>query len=114
MWLVGLCPNVDSSHNGMRFNAHLHPRRNQMAKKQKKTRKDSSSVTRRDVLKLGAAAGAVTALGPTIFTSRKAYAAQGVAEPIICETEPVDSPPHTPFVDNLPIPFPAIPVLLNP
>ena len=85
-----------------------------MSKKQKKTRKDKSSVTRRDVLKMGAAAGAVTALGPTIFTSRKAYAAQGVAEPIICATEPVDSPPHTPFVDNLPIPLPAIPVLLNP
>jgi FtsP/CotA-like multicopper oxidase with cupredoxin domain len=85
-----------------------------MPKKQKKTKKEGSAVTRRDVLKMGAAAGAVTALGPTIFTSRKAYAATGVAEPIICATEPVDSPPHTPFVDNLPIPSPAIPTILFP
>jgi hypothetical protein len=87
-----------------------------MSKKQKKTRKDSSSVTRRDVLKMGAAAGAVTALGPTIFTSRKSYAAAAnhVTEPIICAVEPENSPPHTPFVDHLPIPFPAIPVFLNP
>jgi hypothetical protein len=32
-----------------------------MPKKQKKTKKEGSAVTRRDVLKMGAAAGAVTA-----------------------------------------------------
>jgi FtsP/CotA-like multicopper oxidase with cupredoxin domain len=85
-----------------------------MSKKRKKTRKESSSITRRDILKMGAAAGATTVLGPTILTSRKAFAQTGVAEPIICAEEPVNSPPHTPFVDNLPIPFPAIPTMLSP
>ncbi len=86
-----------------------------MSKKQKKTRKDNSSVTRRDILKMGGAAGAAAALGPTIFTSRKAYAFTGVAEPADnCLVEPADSPPHTPFVDNLPIPSPSIPRILSP
>jgi FtsP/CotA-like multicopper oxidase with cupredoxin domain len=85
-----------------------------MSKKRKKTRKESSSITRRDILKMGAAAGATTVLGPTMLTSRKAYAQTGVAEPIICSAEPENSPPHTPFVDNLPIPFPAIPTMLSP
>ena len=62
----------------------------------------------------GGAAGAAAILGPTIITSRKAYAFTGVAEPIICAEEPENSPPHTPFVDHLPIPFPAIPVILSP
>jgi FtsP/CotA-like multicopper oxidase with cupredoxin domain len=88
-----------------------------MSKKRKKTRKDNLGVTRRDMLKMGAAAGAVTALGPTILTSRKAFAFQGVtppAEPVLCGTVAPPSPPTTPFVDSLPIPFPAIPTILNP
>ncbi len=85
-----------------------------MSKKRKKTRKDSLSITRRDMLKMGAVAGTATALGPTVLTSWKSYAATGIAEPVICADEPDNSPPHTPFVDNLPIPFPAVPVILFP
>jgi FtsP/CotA-like multicopper oxidase with cupredoxin domain len=85
-----------------------------MPKKRKKTKKDNQSITRRDMLKIGGAAGAAAVLGPTIFTSRKAAAAAGVAEPIICAEEPETSPPHTPFRDNLPIPLPALPVRLSP
>ena len=85
-----------------------------MARKRKKTSKGSSGVSRRDVLKMGAAAGAMTALGPTVLTSWKSYASAGIAEPVICEEEPENSPPHTPFVDNPPIPAPAIPTILFP
>jgi FtsP/CotA-like multicopper oxidase with cupredoxin domain len=76
-----------------------------------------SQMTRREVLKMGAAAGAVTILSPTILTSRKSTVfAQGtVAEPVLCAPTPVpQSPPHTPFVDDLPIPFPAVPQILSP
>jgi FtsP/CotA-like multicopper oxidase with cupredoxin domain len=85
-----------------------------MSKKRKKTGKESSGVTRRDMLKIGGAAGAATILGPTMLTSWKSYAQTSIPEPIICDVEPENSPPHTPFRDNLPIPSPAIPVLLNP
>src|SRR5687767_11310691 len=85
-----------------------------MSKKRKKTGKEGSGVSRRDMLKIGGAAGAATVLGPTMLTSWKSYAQTGVPEPIICDVEPENSPPHTPFRDNLPIPSPAIPVLLNP
>ncbi|HEY8461187.1 MAG TPA: twin-arginine translocation signal domain-containing protein, partial [Blastocatellia bacterium] len=63
-----------------------------MARKRKKTSKGSSGVSRRDVLKMGAAAGAMTALGPTVLTSWKSYASAGIAEPVICEEEPENSP----------------------
>lgn len=79
--------------------------------------KETTEISRRDMLKLGAAAGAATVLGPTILTSRKSTVfAQGtVAEPVLCAPTPVpQSPPHTPFVDDLPIPTPAIPTILNP
>ena len=85
-----------------------------MSKKRKKTGKESSGVSRRDMLKIGGAAGAATVLGPTMLTSWKSYAQTGIPEPIICDVEPENSPPHTPFLDTLPIPSPAIPVLLNP
>src|SRR5262245_8251192 len=90
-----------------------------MAKKRKKTRKESSGVSRRDMLKMGGAAGAATFLGPTMLTSWKAYASQPTpvsppAEPVLCGTTPPASPPTRPFVDSLPIPFPAVPTLLNP
>ena len=66
---------------------------------------------------MGAAAGAATVLGPTILTSRKStvYAQGTVIEPVLCAPTPVpQSPPHTPFVDNLPVPSPAIPQFLSP
>jgi FtsP/CotA-like multicopper oxidase with cupredoxin domain len=74
-------------------------------------------VSRRSVLKMGAVAGAATVLGPTVLTSKKStvLAATTVAEPVLCAPTPVpQSPPHTPFVDDLPVPFPAIPQFLSP
>lgn len=88
-----------------------------MARKRKKTRNESSGVTRRDMLKMGAAAGAAGALGPTMLTSWKAYASTALAppaEPVLCGTTAPASPPTTPFLDTLPIPFPAIPTILFP
>ena len=87
-----------------------------MPKKPKKE-KISSEITRRDMLKLGAAAGAATILGPTILTSKKStvYAQGTVAEPVLCAPTPVpQSPAHTPFVDDLPIPSVAVPQILSP
>jgi FtsP/CotA-like multicopper oxidase with cupredoxin domain len=78
-------------------------------------KKSEGAISRRDVLKIGAAAGAVTVLAPTMLTSRKAFAEGGsVVEPIICSTEPDNSPPTTPFRDTFTAPFPAIPQNLNP
>lgn len=87
-------------------------------RKQKKEMKSKAShLSRRTVLKLGAAAGAGTLLAPTILTSRKStvHAWTEVTEPVLCAPTPVpQSPPHTPFVDNLPVPSPAFPQFLNP
>lgn len=89
-----------------------------MSKSKKDSKeKTSSKLTRRSMLKMGAAAGAVTILSPTILTSRKStvYAQGTVAEPVLCAPTPVpQSPPHTPFVDDLPIPSPAVPQFLSP
>src|SRR5262245_58763229 len=89
-----------------------------MSKKRKKTKKESSGVSRRDMLKMGGAAGAATILGPTMLTSWKAYASNAVitppAEPVLCGATPPASPATTPVVDSLPIPFPAVPTLLFP
>jgi FtsP/CotA-like multicopper oxidase with cupredoxin domain len=87
--------------------------------KKKGRKKKESDLNRRDVLKLGAVAGAATVLGPTVLTSKKSsvFAFDGdtpPAEPIICAEEPDLSPPHRPFLDTLPIPLPGIPVNLNP
>lgn len=79
--------------------------------------RSESTITRRDVIKIGAAAGAVTVLGPTILTTRKALAFDGPTppvEPVICSSEPADSPPTTPFRDTFTAPFPAIPQNLYP
>src|ERR1051325_11065688 len=89
-----------------------------MSKTQKDNKeKPSSKLTRRSMLKMGAAAGAVTILSPTILTSRKStvYAQGTVAEPVLCAPTPVPQrPPHTLFVDDLPVPAPAIPQFLSP
>jgi FtsP/CotA-like multicopper oxidase with cupredoxin domain len=85
--------------------------------KKKKEGESNKGIPRRTVLKMGAAAGAATVLGPMILTSKKStvYAAGTVTEPTLCAPTPVpQSPPHTPFVDNLPIPSPAIPKFLSP
>lgn len=91
-----------------------------MPKKKAKNRqgvgkKTDGTISRRNVLKIGAAAGAATVLAPNIITTRKALAfADPVPPPLVQCTAAVRSPVHTPFVDDLPVPFPAIDHPLNP
>ena len=79
-------------------------------------KKTQGTVSRRDVLKIGATAGAVTVLAPTMLTSKEALGFQGIEEPVVCApTVPATpSPSHTPFVDNFEAPFPAIDHPLSP
>ncbi|MFY9573584.1 MAG: twin-arginine translocation signal domain-containing protein, partial [Blastocatellia bacterium] len=82
-----------------------------------KAKNPEYELSRRTMLKLGAVAGAGTLLAPTILTSKKStvYAQGTVEEPVLCAPTPVpQSPPHTPFVDNLPVPNAAIPQFLSP
>lgn len=93
-----------------------------MSEPRDKNRKSRESkrefeLSRRTMLKLAGAAGAGTILSPMILTSRKSTVlADGtVVEPFLCPATPVpQSPPHTPFVDDLPIPLPAFPQFLSP
>jgi len=90
---------------------------NKKAKPRKKIKESTGTLSRRDVLKIGAATGAVTILAPNIITSNKALAFTGEtppAEPSICATAPTSSPATTPFLDTFTAPFPAIPQELNP
>lgn len=72
---------------------------------------------RRTLVKSGVIAGAAA-----VITSKKtAVFAQGYPEPppppeppLSCDPRPANSPPTTPFVDNLPIPLPALPTILHP
>ena len=91
-----------------------------MPKKRKKTKNDSSDVTRRDILKGAGAAGAAAVLGPMMLTSRKAFATQGegtieypqpppgggggAGEPVLCALPAPPSPPTRPFVDVFGVP----------
>ncbi|HEU0184492.1 MAG TPA: multicopper oxidase domain-containing protein, partial [Blastocatellia bacterium] len=96
-----------------------------MQKKLKKTKKDNSSITRRDMLKGAGAAGAAAVMGPIMLTSRKAFAFQDpiptsgdggtgpVAEPVSCDFG-VESPKTRPFIDNLPVPATATRTTLLP
>jgi FtsP/CotA-like multicopper oxidase with cupredoxin domain len=81
-------------------------------------KRSDKTVSRRTVLKIGAAAGAVTVLAPNIITPGKALASllQGgpVPPPLVQCLSGAASRSHTPFVDELPIPFPAIDHPLNP
>ena len=86
-------------------------------KRNEEKKSKGSKLTRRTLLKLGAAAGAGTILAPTILTSRKStvYAWDAVIEPTLCAAAPIpQSPAHTPFVDDLPVPSVAAPQFLNP
>jgi FtsP/CotA-like multicopper oxidase with cupredoxin domain len=65
-----------------------------------------STISRRSVLKIGAAAGAAGVLAPSLLNPSEALGFQTVAEPVICVT-PAASPPHHPFVDEFRAPFPA-------
>jgi FtsP/CotA-like multicopper oxidase with cupredoxin domain len=92
-----------------------------MPKKRKKTKNDSSDVTRRDILKGAGAAGAAAVLGPLMLTSRKSFAqsvteptieypppppggGSGAGEPVLCSLPAPASPATRPFVDDLRVP----------
>ena len=69
---------------------------------------------RRTVLKTGALIGAAA-----VLTSKKSLVlAQGapppLAQPVLCGTTAPVSPPTRPFLDNLPVPLPALPQILSP
>src|SRR5215203_819986 len=76
--------------------------------------KTEGTISRRNVLKIGAAAGAVTVLAPNISLISEAQAQESIPIPLAqCNANP-DLIPHTPFKDELPIPFPAIDHPLSP
>jgi len=82
--------------------------------RQRVGKKTEGTISRRTVLKIGAAAGAATVVAPTMLSSSKALGfQQTIAEPVICVTPPT-SPPHRPFVDDFTAPFPAVDHPLNP
>ena len=89
-----------------------------MPKKKAKNRpeieeKTEGTVSRRTVLKIGAAAGAAGVLAPSMLTSKEALGFQTITEPVTCANgQP--SPPHHPFVDEFTAPFPADDHPLNP
>ena len=91
-----------------------------MPKKKAKNRpeiesKTENTISRRSVLKIGAAAGAAGVLAPSMLTSKEALGFQEIAEPVRCDPpNPAQSPPHHPFVDNFAAPFPADDHPLNP
>src|SRR5262249_5258682 len=73
------------------------------------------TVSRRTVLKIGAAAGAAGVLAPSMLTSKEALGFQTIAEPVRCDPPaPAASPAHHPFVDDFTVPFPADDHPLNP
>ena len=89
-----------------------------MPKKKAKDRegvveKTEGTISRRSVLKIGAAAGAAGVLAPSMLTSKEALGFQEITEPIRCVTPPT-SPPHHPFVDDFTAPFPCDDHPLNP
>jgi FtsP/CotA-like multicopper oxidase with cupredoxin domain len=90
-----------------------------MPKKKAKNRpevekKTEGTISRRNVLKIGAAAGAVGVLAPSMLTSKEALGFQEtIAEPVTCANgQP--SPAHHPFVDDFSAPFPAVDHPLSP
>src|SRR5690349_12727109 len=94
-----------------------------MPKKKAKDRqrvgeKTEGTISRRSVLKIGAAAGATTVLAPSLLNPGKALAFQDpIPEPATrcVNTVPATpSPAHHPFVQNFAAPFPAIPTDLDP
>ena len=80
--------------------------------------KTEGTISRRNVLKIGATAGAATVLAPTMLTSQKALGFQTVIEepdPQCLPTVPATpSPTHTPFLDVFEAPFPAVDHPLSP
>ncbi len=81
-----------------------------MPKKKAKDRQNTEgTVSRRSVLKIGAAAGAVSVVAPSVLSSSTALGFQSgtVAEPVSCVQPSGPSPAHTPFAQEFAAPFPA-------
>jgi len=73
------------------------------------------TISRRSVLKIGAAAGAATVLAPNMLKSGKVFAAfDPVAPPLAQCVSTAASPPHTPFVDDFDAPPMAVDHPLSP
>ncbi len=90
-----------------------------MPKKKAKNRPEienetKGTISRRSVLKIGAAAGAAGVLAPSMLTSKEALGFQEtIAEPVTCANG-LPSPAHHPFVDEFTAPFPCDDHPLNP
>ena len=79
--------------------------------------KTEGTISRRTVLKIGAAAGAASVLAPAVLTS-EALGQQTVTEPVRCDIDrdpvtgqlidPGPGPSHVPFLDEFAAPFPAV------
>jgi len=69
--------------------------------------KTEGTISRRTVLKIGAAAGAAGVLAPSVLDPKEALGFQAVTEPVICAQPSGASPPHHPFVDEFTAPIPA-------
>src|SRR4051812_20637680 len=70
-------------------------------------KKTEGTISRRSVLKIGAAAWAAGVLAPNTLTSKEVLGFQeAITESVTCVTPPT-SPPHHPFVDEFTAPFPA-------
>ena len=69
--------------------------------------KTEGTISRRSVLKIGAAAGAAGVLAPSVLNPKEALGFQAVAEPVLCVQPSGPSPAHHPFVDEFTAPFPA-------
>src|SRR5215510_6128129 len=92
-----------------------------MPKKKAKDRQGvvkKGTISRRSVLKVGAAAGAAGVLAPNMLTSKEALGFQTIAEPVVCTFTPNNpfpgSPPTHPFVDTFTAPTPAVNAPLSP
>ena len=92
-----------------------------MPKKKAKDRQEEteSTISRRSVLKIGAAAGAATVVAPHVLSPSKAlgFTHEPPDEPTVrcVNTVPATpSPAHRPFIDNFTAPFPAVPTFLSP
>ncbi|HJP91361.1 MAG TPA: multicopper oxidase family protein [Pyrinomonadaceae bacterium] len=80
--------------------------KNKAKDRQKVGKKTEGTISRRTVLKIGAAAGAAGVLAPSILSPKEALGFQAITEPVLCTT-PTNSPPHHPFVQDFAAPFPA-------
>jgi FtsP/CotA-like multicopper oxidase with cupredoxin domain len=69
--------------------------------------KTEGTISRRTVLKIGAAAGAAGVLAPSILDPKEALGFQAVTEPVLCVQPSGASPAHHPFVDEFTAPIPA-------